>query len=212
MRVTWKWNGSPLTPEDLQKHQAEWNTWRSNIHLRFFFLELRQMARIIPPCPSCICSLEASSLQWICRKWLEEYAGHRSSSGDLDQGIWKQNSLDLEETLENTSLINDKDIKALEGDLHCKGQSQYPDFLALVLFFLHQSSPVLLTGVHMCIYTHQSKCFWKQNFPTSGQLQILDLMQYGRKILCCCYVLFMLLKAIQCYCVASMLECIPIWR
>lgn len=128
------------------------------------FLVLPRTARVIPPRPSCICSLGAPSLQWLCWKWLEEYDGDRSSSGDLAQGFGNMEFFRPGRDINENHLLMTRISKSCvvtwitkvraRTQIWCSGSG---------VLFLHQSGSVLLTG--LCVYTHMyvSKCFWKQN-------------------------------------------------
>ena len=127
------------------------------------FLVLPRTARVIPPRPSCICSLGAPSLQWLCWKWLEEYDGDRSSSGDLAQGFGNMEFFRPGRDITENHLLMTRISKSCvvtwitkvraRTHIWCSGSG---------VLFLHQSGSVLLTG--LCVYTHMyvSKCFWKQ--------------------------------------------------
>ena len=127
------------------------------------FLVLPRTARIIPPRPSCICSLGAPSLQWLYWKWLEEYDGDRSSSGDLAQGFGNMEFFRPGRDISENHLLMTRISKSCvvtwiikvraRTQIWCSGSG---------VIFLHESGSMLLTG--LCVYTHYpSKCFWKQN-------------------------------------------------
>lgn len=58
-----------------------------------------------PTLPFMYLLLRVSSLQLLCRKCLEEYGGHRSSSGDLDQGVLKCRILEFWKGLQRIPVL-----------------------------------------------------------------------------------------------------------
>lgn len=161
----WSGNGKLLS---VSIESVEGSSWPKRLEVLppseiGLFLVLLQTARIIPPRPSCICSLGAPSLQWLYWKWLEEYDGDRSSSGDLAQGFGNMEFFRPGRDISENHLVITRISKSCvvtwiikvrtRTQIWCSGSG---------VLFLHKSGSVLLTG--LCVYTHYpSQCFWKQN-------------------------------------------------